>query len=231
MRAAVYAGTPNLYGDMIPAIKSLMMHSDVDRIYLLIRDDAFPGYLPPEVETVNVSSQKWFPEGGPNYYSIWSHLILLRVALPKLFPDLDRILSLDVDTIVDRDISDLWELDLGDNFVAAVREPEKSSKQRLYINAGVMMMNLKLLRETGMDDMMIEDLNHTRRIYPEQDCISQLCSGYILELEPKYNASICTAQPEDPCIYHYAAQRFWQGNPEVLKYKQIEWSEIERRKK
>lgn len=46
-RAAAYCGTRNLYQDMIPAIKSLLLNSNVDKIYLLIEDDEFPYPLPP----------------------------------------------------------------------------------------------------------------------------------------------------------------------------------------
>ena len=46
MKAAVYCATRNLYLDLIPAVKSLLANSDVDRVYLLIEDDAFPEELP-----------------------------------------------------------------------------------------------------------------------------------------------------------------------------------------
>lgn len=49
-------------------------------------------------------------------------MILLKTAFTKLFPDLDKILALDVDTIVVNNISKLWELDLNDYYVAAVEE-------------------------------------------------------------------------------------------------------------
>ena len=39
MRVAVYTGSRNLYPDMIPAIKSMLMNGKPDLIYLLIEDD------------------------------------------------------------------------------------------------------------------------------------------------------------------------------------------------
>jgi len=38
-------------------MKSLLIHSNVDKIYFLIEDDEFPYELPPEVECINVSGQ------------------------------------------------------------------------------------------------------------------------------------------------------------------------------
>jgi hypothetical protein len=46
MKVAVYAGTRNIYKDMLPSVKSLLIHSDVDKIYFLIEDDIFPYELP-----------------------------------------------------------------------------------------------------------------------------------------------------------------------------------------
>ena len=47
LRVAAYCGTRNLYKDMVPAVKSLLVNSNVDKIYLLIEDDQFPYKLPP----------------------------------------------------------------------------------------------------------------------------------------------------------------------------------------
>ena len=54
MRAAVYNGTRNLYENMLAAAKSLLVHSNVEKIYFLIEDDIFPYDLPPEIECINV---------------------------------------------------------------------------------------------------------------------------------------------------------------------------------
>jgi len=49
-------------------------------------------------------------------------MVLLRAAYTKIFPQLDRILSIDMDTIVNENISNLWELDLTEYYIAAVEE-------------------------------------------------------------------------------------------------------------
>ena len=187
MKAAVYCGTRNIYKHMIPSMKSLLKYSNVEKIYFLIEDDQFPYELPPEVECINVSNQQWFPSDGPNYTSKWSYMILLRAALTKLFPHLDKILSLDCDTLIQNNISELWDLSLDDYYFAAVREPEKSTEKFTYINAGVMVFNLKKIREEHQDEKYIENLNNCFRYYPEQECFSALSQGKILELPSKFN--------------------------------------------
>jgi len=46
-------------------------------------------------------------------------MVLIRAAYSKIFPDLDRILTIDMDTVVNENISELWELNLDDYYLAA----------------------------------------------------------------------------------------------------------------
>ena len=41
MRAAAYSGTRNVYDRMLTAAKSLLEHSNVEKVYFLIEDDNF----------------------------------------------------------------------------------------------------------------------------------------------------------------------------------------------
>ena len=55
MRAAVYSGTRNVYNQMLTSAKSLLIHSNVEKIYFLIEDDKFSEPLPSEIECINIS--------------------------------------------------------------------------------------------------------------------------------------------------------------------------------
>ncbi|XP_010524091.1 PREDICTED: probable galacturonosyltransferase 15 [Tarenaya hassleriana] len=54
---------------------------------------------------------------SPGCLSLLNHL---RIYIPKLFPDLNKIVLLDDDVVVQRDISSLWETDLNGKVVGAV---------------------------------------------------------------------------------------------------------------
>ena len=41
---------------MLTAAKSLLMHSNVEKIYFLIEDDEFPYEVPQEIECINISN-------------------------------------------------------------------------------------------------------------------------------------------------------------------------------
>ena len=223
MKAAVYCGTRNVYADMMPAMKSLLINSDVDKIYLLIEDDEFPYELPDCVETINVSNQLYFDHNSPNYKNGWTWMVLMRAALHRIF-DFDRVLSLDIDTIVAKDISELWDLPIDDYYLAGVREPHKSNN-RLYINAGVMLLNLETLRD-GKGDEIISALNTKRYPYNEQDCINELCQGGIYKMPSDYNASNWTEPTTTPKIQHFAAIQRWQNHPLVEMYRNKTWTDI-----
>lgn len=232
MRAAVYFGSREIYQDMIPAAKSLLLHSNVEKIYLLIEDDVFPYELPNSgvIETINISGivRDLFRPDGPNYKSKWTRIGLIRVALTKVFPELDRILSIDCDTIVDQDVSALWEFPLDDYYFAGVREPWNTEFYRkLYTNAGVLMLNLKKLREDGKDDEMILEQDNIYHEYVSQDVLNFCCEGKILELPSDYNACNYTPPTNNKRIIHYAAIRnVWRSYPIVEKYRSIPWDEI-----
>lgn len=226
IKAAVYAGTQNLYSDMVTAAKSLVMHSSVDIIYFLIESDRFPYYLPPFIKTINISNQGYFSKWGSNARKKWTYMTLMRCALTKCFPALDKILWLDVDTLVQNSIDELWDLDMGDCYFAGVKEPEKSKPDAPYINAGVLMLNLEKLREDGMDDVLISTLNSKEYEFPDQDCINEICRNKILLIPSMYNANNFTEACDIPKIRHFAAETNWRNKSILYPYRNKNWNEV-----
>lgn len=223
-KAACYAATRNLYGEMAAAAKSLLAHSDVDRIFFLAEDDELPFWLPDCIETINVRDQRFFRHDGPNYRNGWTWMVLMKVTLHRLFPELDRIVMLDVDTFCVRDVSGLWDVELDGAYLAGAIEPGKTRPGRMYINAGVMLMDLERLRD-GKGDELIEALNTRRFDYCEQDAIAELFQGGIAELPSEYNANAFTLPCAEPGILHYAAVYQWQAKPIPTAWKAAPWPE------
>lgn len=118
--------------------------------------------------------------------------------LPK---DLDRVLYLDPDLVAIRPLDELWATPMGDCFFAAAshvnRSLEKFNALRLqsrtpgpYINSGVLLMNLPLLRGGQQIQSVLDYVEEHRRILflPDQDVISALYGDKILRLNPyRYN--------------------------------------------
>ena len=226
MRAAVYCGTRNVYQDMIPSMKSLLIHSNVEKIYFLIEDDEFPYELPQEVECINVSNQQWFSEENcPNMKNRCSYMVLLRVVFTKIFPHLDKILTIDNDTIVKHNISELWDIDMTNYYFAGTTEPQYTKGTTTYINMGVAMLNLQKLRDDGMDELLLHNLKTYYYLNAEQGCINDTCQGHILEIDKGYNVNQYTNEKRlavSTYIAHFAANPKWRTLPIVEKYRNIE---------
>ena len=236
LRVAAYCGTKNLYKNMIPAIKSLLINSNVDKIYLLIEDDKFPYKLPPQVETINVKNQGFFKQDGPNMNSRFTYMAMMRAALPFIFPQYDKILSLDIDTIAIQDISELWDIDLKNNYFAACVQPERCKYGKFdnricekYYNAGVVMYNLQQLRD-GKGMAVIKQLNKQKHNFLDQDVMNFLCDGKTITISNDYNYCKYSeyqwcGKSFDPKIIHYAGIKDWDNFPEIDKYRKMEISD------
>ena len=216
-KAAAYCMTRNLYKESIPSIKSLLVNGKPDTIYLLIEDDEFP-LKHDKIKIINVRDQKFFPESGVNYYGHFTYMAMMRAVLCKYLRE-TKVLSLDADTIIDGDISELWNLDVKDYYFAAGSEPEKSRGEDKYFNVGVVMYNLKKMKEI-VDDA-VKELNTHQYTFLEQDVLNDMCKGHILEFDPKFNCHTWSIPSEEKVIVHYAGSQHWAFLPLPEKYEKM----------
>lgn len=213
-KIVAYFSTGNLYNVLPAAYNSLLAHSPDVKVFCFIEDDNLPFKTPSQVTCVNVTGQTFFPKNGPCFRTRYTYMVLLKTALTKIFPDADRALILDVDTIVCDDITPLWDWDLSQAYYAAVIEPEGSRQRgRPYANFGVVMLNLAKLRDTGVDDAIIYELNTTYHPYPEQDAFNKICLNRFDPLPPEYNVTVpgfnITGNAERHVVRHFAGFSDW----------------------
>lgn len=207
-KVAVYSGTSNVYPQMYVALKSLLLNNKMDRVYLLIETDIFPYYIPDNVIIINVSNQVFFPADGANASSRWTYMDMLRCALGFVLPPEEKcVLWFDIDTIVDGDISELFNLDMEDYFFAGVPEFYKSTNFFRYLNTGVCMHNLDLLRKMNKEAEMIYYMNTFHFDYPGQDVINLLGQGRIKTIDSEFNMNMCVNPCQTPKIFHYADKK------------------------
>ena len=211
MKTVVYAATRNLYRQVVPCINSVLRNGNADRIVLLTEDRDYPFDLP--IEITNVSHQPWFTPWGVNFNSRWTYMVMMKVALSKILY-CDKALFLDCDTIVEQDLSPLWDIDLTDYYFGAVKQKDDGRGGEYfkgdYFNTGVLMCNLAKLRD-GMDDVLIYRLNTHPYKYVEQDCISTECEGKIYPLKGRWNRCSFTEADSEEYIRHFAADPNWRN--------------------
>ena len=223
-RVAVYMGTRNVYRQMTAACKSLMCHTKVDRVWFLIEDDEFPEELPDVIRCKNISGQTWFPPGSPNYEQHWTYTCLLPIVYAEILPEEHRVLRLDCDTYVQKDISELFDMDLEDNYTAMVEEPVRSVFPFRYFNAGVCLMDLDKFRRSGIIPKMVRMANSMILTALDQDAINVFCQGEIKKIPPEWNdAGHITEYTEDPYIIHYAGTRKSMMQKDFDLYRNAEW--------
>lgn len=204
-KVAVYSGTRDVYPQMHTAVKSLLLNVPMDRVYLFIEDDMFPYPMPKCVQVCNVSGQEFFPPGSANMGNRWTYMDLLRCCLATMLPEEKRVIFFDVDTIVDGDISELFDIDMRGYFFAGVPEVAKSNLFFRYINTGCTVHNLELLRAWKKEDEMIDFLNVFRFEYAGQDMINLLGQGRIKTIDSEFNSNMCSMPCHRPKVIHYAA--------------------------
>ena len=118
-----------------------------------------------------------------------------RLKLPSL-TDLDKILYLDSDIIVLKDIAELYSYDIQNYYTAMVEDKCSMMMRRrvnlredqLFFNGGVSLMNLKAFREHNLEEKIFKILREST-FYTDQDVINDLCRDKILSLPLKWNVA------------------------------------------
>ena len=120
---------------------------------------------------------------------------LQKFEIPKLFPALDKVLYLDGDIIIKREIETLFDTEI-ENFYAGVildsgrlyYTRENTSYIKDYFNSGVMLLNLKKMREDNISEMLFEEKSkQTDFTLVDQDVFNIVFKDKIKLLDIKYN--------------------------------------------
>lgn len=147
--------------------------------------------------------------------------IYFRLFIASMFPEYDKAIYIDSDIVLEEDIAELFSIDIGDNFIGACRdasidgiEPFQSYVEQVvgvdrndYVNSGVLLMNLKKLRDADFDKHFLSLLNtyHFDSVAPDQDYLNAICKGSIYYLSPKWNTMPNEQKPkiEGAKLIHY----------------------------
>lgn len=129
-----------------------------------------------------------------DYYSV---SIYFRLFIPSMFPQYDKAIYLDSDIVLNRDIADLYNVDIGFNYVGAILDEtvftndtfiyyvnealDVSEKQ--YFNSGVLSMNLKKFRDNKIEDDFYNWVNNYSTkfgsVAPDQDYLNCICKNKV----------------------------------------------------
>lgn len=153
-----------------------------------------------------------------DYYSKTTYY---RIFIAEMFPEYEKAIYIDSDTIVLGDISELYCRELGDNYVAAANEQVMLQvdtygeyveqvlglNRQFYFNAGLLLINCRKFRENQLLAQFIGLLHQYNFVVTQdEDYLNLLCSGHVLWLEPKWNVEVfgtIACEESEICILHY----------------------------
>lgn len=139
---------------------------------------------------------------------------LARLFIPELI-DENKIIYIDTDAICDKNLGSLWNFELKNNLIAGVSDNGVGdykltiglNSQDVYINAGVILMNLEKIKQDKLQDKWYFMAQDQFRLGADQDIINISCKNRIIPIDLKYNVSLSTGldiSDEEIIIMHYA---------------------------
>lgn len=136
-----------------------------------------------------------------------SPAVYFRLLLPECIP-YERVLYLDSDLLIIRDIGELWDTDLRGSPLGAVQELGNPTvgdpyglpgyhelhlpQNQPYINSGVLLMDLTQWRRACLSERVLAFCEHERKntLYWDQDGLNAILGNQTLLLDPRWNVGL-----------------------------------------
>lgn len=152
-----------------------------------------------------------------DYYSKTTYF---RLFIAELYPNLNKVIYLDSDIVVLKDIKDLYDIDIKDNLLGAVNDTIMRLEEcQLYVekalgishfnyfNAGVLLINTKQFREKNILNRFLKLLSYYNFVIAQdQDYLNVICKDHVLILDESWDIETCldtSLDPKDFKIIHY----------------------------
>lgn len=165
----------------------------------------------------------------------WSTAIYYRLRLPDLLTNEKKILYLDCDTLIYKDLTELYNYNINGKYFTGMLEPRNEIKN--YINTGVMLFNLEELRQGNIIKKIEEYLfkHNFKLTLPVNDSLNRVChekngyfppefiqwgfcsvqsiDKYYKDLKIKFDKERIIKAYKDPYIYHLIGYKYkpWKG--------------------
>lgn len=221
---AVYCVTADYIDKIKPSIRSLREHNPGVKIYLVTETDTADI---PDVEVIDIRNQQYFlPDKCINYNNQFTYIGLLKVCYQTLLP-VDKVIHLDADTVITDSLESMWNIDLEGKWYALCSEQKQSFYKPFgekYYNAGVMLINLKQLREDGIQDEMVRYLNEVKQPWCEQDAFNKygIEQNKIIDLDIRFNEAKTVGYTDNPAIVHYCTVGNWWDGKDFYRWEYLE---------
>lgn len=190
-----------------------------DRQVEILRDTVRRYNKENEVRPIDVTSL-YLEEfsGCPNENAYCSPYTLIRLLADRVEGLPDKLLYLDIDVMLNRDITLLYNIDVSMVEYAAARDHYgKYLLHPNYINAGVLLFNLKKMRETGILPRARQLLREKKLTFADQSALIRSTTKKKM-LPQRYNDQKFLHR--HTVIRHFSKRLFWLPYPHTENIKQ-----------
>ena len=149
------------------------------------------------IRVIDCELKKDFPQQRWNRRI--SKSALLKFEIVNCFPNIDKILYLDADVLILQDINIIYSTDLGENYAAVVKDFRVIDEKQCidvdityggYFNSGVMLLNLKKMRECNVYDKIVDYRMNKKNTYMDQDAFNYGLKNHVQYISLHCNAAI-----------------------------------------
>ena len=251
MKNILFSGNEKVFDGMLTCMLSILMRTESKEPFCFfiftmdvshLRADYLPvsgqqaRYLEEVAKTYNPGNQvrridvtELYQQefaGCPNEGAYCSPYTLLRL-LADLIPDVpDKLLYLDVDLLFQHDISLLYDIDVkGYEYAAARDHYGKYLLNPNYINAGVLLLNMKRIKETCLFEKARELLRKKKLLFADQDAIYRNTTSKKM-LPQRFNDQ--KFLHKHTVVRHFSKRLFYLPYPHTANIKQWDVSSIHR---
>lgn len=162
----------------------------------------------------------------PNELTYCSPYTLLRLLADMIEDVPDKLLYLDVDIMFNRDIMLLYETDVSEYEYAAARDHYgKYLLNHNYINAGVLLFNMAMIRQTGLFTRARALLREKKLTFADQSAIYR-CTTKKRMLPQRFNDQ--KFLHKHTVVRHFSKRLFWLPYPHTDNIKQWHVSKVYR---
>lgn len=226
----LFAGNVKVFdGMVISSLSTVRYCKEPIEVYLLTMDltDRSPAFAPITEEQrayleqiytdVNPESSVTLLDAGdfyrstlldaPNADTSYTPYCFLRLYADR-FPQLpDKLIYLDTDTVLCTDIAKLYREDVADYEFAGVRDRYGCHFFGInYVNSGVLLLNLKKIRESGLFRRALEACAAKKIFLPDQTALNRLVKKKRI-LPRRYNEQ--KKEREDTVVRHFSMTIVW----------------------
>ena len=198
--------TPTTMTSMLSAIKN-KCPSSIYNYYIVTENATEPDKqslmslkkLAPDTVNINIIER---PEPDLPYenmqrflqYKVGMH----KIYLPEILKDLDKVIYMDGDTIVLKDLRELYNIDVSNVYASVAKDgiyyrfPKEMAeigldKRGFYFNSGVMLYNLDMQRRDNIVEKLVEYIKTHEDFYGDQDVLNVVFEDKLKLMSYRYN--------------------------------------------